>query len=298
MITSLSILLPTYNTPCVGIVKSLHEQALSMPFLSFEIVVLDDGSTDTSVIATNQEINNLSHCRFQQRGYNRGRAVTRNELSSLAKFEWLLFIDSDMSICSSDYLRRYVELDEADVTYGGYVVNGDKKKLRGNLRYRYEIQYEGNRSASKRKEHPYDDFHTSNFLVRRAIMSSFPLDERFVSYGYEDVIWGKTMKENGIKIRHIDNPVSFEIFEDNEDFLSKTNAGITTLFSFRGELGGYSRIISVSDRLERLRLAKPFARMFKIIQHPIKKCLVGNNPIVFLFSIYKVGMYLIKLSEK
>lgn len=292
MIDSLSILIPTYNYACVELVKALRKQASAITQLSFEIIVLDDGSTDCSTIEINKEIDKLSHCRYLQRGYNRGRAATRNELARDSKGEWLLFIDSDMVIRNEDYLRRYVEMDEADVTYGGYVINGDKRQLKGNLRYKYESQYEGNRNASKRMEHPYEDFHTSNFLVRRAIMTNYPLDERFVGYGYEDVIWGKSLKKAGIDIRHVDNPVSFEIFEGNTEFVQKTIEGVTTLARFSDELQGYSRILSISERLRKWHLVKPLAWVFGIVQEPIKNNLLGNKPRIFLFNIYKVGIYL------
>lgn len=297
MIDSLSILLPTYNTPCVELVKALHKQAIAIPQLSFEIIVLDDGSTDNSTIEINKKIDSLSHCRYLQRGYNKGRAVTRNELASTARYEWLLFIDSDMVVRKPDYLRSYVEMDEADVTYGGYVVNGDKIQLKGNLRFKYESQYEGNRNASKRSEHPYDDFHTSNFLVRRAIMNNIPLDERFVKYGYEDVIWGKALRNAGITINHVDNPLSFETFEENKDFLQKATEGVSTLAKFSKELKDYSRIISFAERLKKRHLTKLFVCVFKIVKEPIKNNLLGNKPSIFLFNIYKVGMYL-KFSEK
>jgi len=298
MIESLSILIPTYNYACVELVKALHKQASAIEGLSyFEIFVVDDGSTDKQSIKQNMEIRSIRHCRYRLRANNKGRASTRNELARDSKGEWLLFIDSDMVIRNGDYLRSYVEMSEADVTYGGYDINGDKALLKGNLRYKYESEYEGNRSASKRREHPYEDFHTSNFLVRRAIMTAYPLDERFVGYGYEDVIWGKTLKKAGINIRHIDNPVSFEIFERNIEFLLKTIEGVTTLVKFSDELRGYSRILSISERLRKWHLAKPFSRIFRIVEEPIKYNLIGNKPRIFLFNIYKVGIYLMFTEE-
>lgn len=298
MITSISILIPTYNYACVELVKALHKQAMAIEELTFwEIFVVDDGSTDIHSIKQNMEISNIRHCRYRPRANNKGRAATRNELVRDSKGEWLLFIDGDMVIRNDDYLRRYVEMDEADVTYGGYVINGDKRLLKGNLRYKYESRYEGNRNAGKRNEHPYDDFHTSNFLVRKSIITANPLDERFVSYGYEDVIWGKNLKKAGINIRHVDNPVSFEIFERNNEFLLKTIDGVLTLVDFSEELKGYSRIISTAEKLRKWHLAKPFSRIFKIAEKTITYKLVSNKPSIFLFNIYKVGLYLM-FSEK
>lgn len=297
MITSLSILLPTYNTPCEDLVRALHKQAIAIANFAFEIIVLDDGSTDSEVIETNKRIDSLSHCRYLIRGYNRGRAATRNELASYARCEWLLFIDSDMVVCNNNYLRQYLSIDKSDVVYGGYEINGDSAKLKNNLRYRYETSYSGNRDASQRNKHPYDDFHTSNFLVRREVMIANLLDERFVRYGYEDVIWGKTLKGKGIAINHIDNPLSFEIFETNTEFIEKTTVGMSTLAEFSNELRGYSRIIATADKLERWHLTKIAKWVFLFAKDKIKQRLTNNKPSIFLFNIYKIGMYLL-FSEK
>lgn len=297
MIENLSILLPAFNTPCVELVKALHKQALCIPKLSFEIIVLDDGSTDKKSIEINKGIDNLSHCRYLQRGYNRGRAATRNELASYARFDWLLFIDSDMVLRCDNYLKNYVGLENISVVYGGYTLRGDKEKLKGNLRFKYECIHGGNSDASKRNQHPYNDFHTSNYIVKRSIMTRYPLDERFVRYGYEDVMWGKTMNKKRIPILHVDNPLSFEIFEGNQDFVEKTTIGMATLAQFSTDLDGYSRILAAAGLLKRWHMVKSFAMVFAIFKEFIKSNLLGNNPSIFLFNIYKIGMYL-KFSEK
>lgn len=297
MIASISILLPAYNTPCVELVKALHKQAICIPNLSFEIIVLDDGSTDLTIIETNKEIDNLSHCRYLLRGYNRGRAATRNELASYARFDWLLFIDSDMVVRCDNYLRNYIKLEDVSVVYGGYTLKGDKEKLKGNLRYKYECVHGGNSDANERNQHPYNDFHTSNYLVKRNIMTRYPLDERFVRYGYEDVMWGKTMSSVGIQILHVDNPLSFEIFEENKDFVEKTTVGMATLAQFATDLEGYSRILAAAGLLRRWHMVKPFSMVFALFKEIVKSNLLGNNPSIFQFNIYKIGMYL-KFSEK
>lgn len=291
MIKSLSILIPTFNDDCVELVKELHAQATAIEGLDFEIIVADDGSTDKNVVSRNLEINNLRRCRYIASKVNQGRAAIRNRLVGRAQQEWLLFIDADMAVRSKEYLKTYADLDPTDVVYGGYVVNGDSRKLKGNLRYKYERQYGGNSDAAKRNEHPYNDFHTSNFIVRRSVMLVHPFDERIRRYGYEDVIWGNGLKKAGIKIRHIDNPLSFEKFEGNTSFLLKTLQGIVTLSEFREELKGNSNIITTWERLRRQHALGLFNAVFSVFENTIKNSLMGNNPSVFLFKIYKLGLF-------
>ena len=113
----------------------------------------------------------------------------------------------------------------------------------GNLRSLYEKAAESKHTPEERQLSPYRDFHTANFMIRRTLMLEHPFDERFKSYGYEDVLFGKAMEKASVPILHIDNPMSFEIFEENEHFVSKTEEGLRTLYEFRNELQGYSRLL-------------------------------------------------------
>ncbi len=291
----LSILIPCYNGRCESLVRALSAQAeeASSPF-AYEIIVADDGSTDKACIETNKAINALPHCIYIIRSANSGRAAIRNFLAQQAKHDWLLFIDCDMVVRSNDYLQTYINLLNGgiSVVYGGYVIRGSAALLGGNLRYRYESKYSGNSNAQQRNLQPYHDFHTSNFLVGRNIMLAHPLDERFRRYGYEDVLWGKTLKHHGIPISHIDNPLSFEKFETNSQFLAKTTEGMQTLADFRNELQGYSAVIAAANKLRRWHLSTAVRCGFCAVRKLLKTNLLSNKPSVLLFNIYKLGLYL------
>lgn len=289
--TNLSILIPTYNTVCVKLVAELQRQAAEAAVI-YEIIVADDGSTDTATVEANKAINTLPHSIYIIRCKNEGRSRIRNFLARQAKHDCLLFIDSDMVVRSSDYIHRYVQAAGTnDIVYGGYIINANPKEMSGNLRYRYEMAHRSNGSAAVRRQHPYADFHTSNFLVRRELFLRFPLDERFRRYGYEDVLWGKTIREQGVGIQHIDNALSFEIFEDNTTFIEKTEESLRTLHEFSSELRGYSSLLTMTDNISRLHLNRLFALLYPRLSAIIKRQLRGNNPRLLLFNIYKVLYY-------
>lgn len=73
-------------------------------------------------VKENLAINDLENCRYIEREKNEGRAVIRNFLAKEAKYEWLLFIDSNMNVINSQYLAKYQKEQECDVIYGGYQV--------------------------------------------------------------------------------------------------------------------------------------------------------------------------------
>lgn len=280
----LSILIPTFNDPCSTLVRNLHQQAEALG-MTYEILVADDGSTQEKVLEENRSINALPHCQLIERGVNAGRASIRNFLAQQARYAWLLFIDSDMVVCRNDYLRKYASCEETPIVDGGVVIGACKP---GNLRSLYEKAAESQHTPEERQLSPYRDFHTANFMIKRTLMLQQPFDERFKSYGYEDVLFGKAMEKASVPILHIDNPMSFEIFEDNEHFVSKTEEGLRTLYEFRNELQGYSRLL---DRIQTLPHTpiRWWHQLFGAIE---RRHLTSRRPSLWVFNLYKIGYFL------
>lgn len=290
---SLSILIPTYNTVCTNLVKKLQSQCEeeARHGLVYEIIVADDGSTDISTVNANKYIDDIPNCLYITRCENTGRAAIRNYLARQARHEWLLFIDSHMTVHNREYIARYVNMNTRGVIYGGYDVVGDEHSLRSNLRYIYEKNYKNNRNAQMREKDPYKDFHTSNFSVERRIMLAHPFDELFRLYGYEDVLWGKVLMQENIKITHTDNTLTFDKFETNSAFISKTEEAMHTLAMFTDRLRGYSRLISMADILEKYRMIDFMALSYHTLGRIIKHNLTGNKPRLFWFNIYRLTLY-------
>ena len=287
----LSILIPTYNDVCMPLATSLQRQAETLG-INYEIIVADDGSTHQDTILQNRSINSLPHCRYVERKENVGRAAIRNFLANEAIHPFLVFIDADMVVPDDDFLRRYAEHPCETVIDGGVVING-AASVRHTLRYRYEKNAEQAHLTAVRRQHPYQHFHTANFLVARAIMLAHPFDTRFRHYGYEDVFFGKQLQAHHIKIEHIDNPLSFENFEDNISFINKTEEGLRTLHLFQKELEGYSNMLYHIQRLRTSRLL-PVIRLWHQMFGAIERKLLTSRheTPLWLFSLYRVGYFL------
>ena len=285
---TISILIPTYNGTCTQLVSQLQQQAQALP-IDYEILVADDGSTDSAVVCANRAINQLPCCRYIERPTNQGRAAIRNFLAREAQYDWLLFIDSDMSVVHDDFIYKYVSHPEASVIYGGVSIGGDAEALRGNLRHRYEKASEPDHTLEKRQQQPYHDFHTANFCVSRQVMLSHPFDERIRCYGYEDVLFGKQLRHDRIAITHIDNPMGFCSFEQNPDFMAKTEEGLRTLHAFRSELRGYSRLLTLVDGIHLPVVLAVIRLLFRLFGPLVRRQLCGSRPSLRLFSLYKLG---------
>lgn len=289
-ISELSILIPTYNQECTRLVETLHQQARQIDGLLFEIIVAEDGSTDPVSLEANSPIDRLSGCRHIVRETNVGRAAIRNFLAHEARYRWLLFIDSRMRVGDGTFLRTYLAHPDHDIVYGGYWVE-ENASLNGNLRYLYERQFLLSHPASERQRHPYADFHTSNFMARCEILLSIPFDERFKHYGYEDVLYGKQLEENSVKILHVDNPVLFDKFEDNTQFLTKTEEALRTLYTFRTELSEHSRMLRLCDRLRRCYLLWVVRWAYRLRGNAWRKRCEGSSPRLRSFHLYRLGYF-------
>ncbi len=283
----ISILIPTYNSICVELVHSLQQQA-ELLAIDYEIIVADDGSTAQDCLQANRAIRQLPHCQFMEREQNAGRAAIRNFLAQQAQYEWLLLIDCDMVVCRKDFLMRYAEnAHRVQVIDGGVVIN---RATPDNLRARYEKAAEPLHTAERRQRTPYQHLHTANLLIRRDVLLQHPFDERFRRYGYEDVLLGRQLEEAHVEVLHIDNPLSFEVFESNEHFVSKTEEGLRTLHQFQQELRGYSNLLTVADKL---RPIAPLVRLWHAINKRWeRRLLTGSHPSLKIFSLYRLGYFM------
>lgn len=297
MITELSILLPSYNNPCIGLVKELQRQAELIPSLRYEIIVADDGSTDKNVIEANRTINLYKGCKLVECGVNRGRCIIRNFLAESAQHDWLLFLDSDMKVAVPSFINNYLHSDTSPVTCGGLISVNDNGKFSSNLRYRYEQSCKSRFSAEARSISPYKGFHTVNFLIQKRIMLSHPFRTELKGYGYEDVLFGKDLCHAKIEICHIDNPVCMDDFEANTSFLKKTEASCRTLWSLRKEMEGYSQMLKTTETVIKYKLSNIAASIFHYAKPILTRNLTGSNPSVFLYNLYRLG-YMVSLANE
>ncbi|MBU1063374.1 glycosyltransferase, partial [bacterium] len=103
-----SIIVPIYNRSdeIVDLIRSFNAQTFSR--VRFEVLLVDDGSTDNTAVVVDELIRSSS---FQIRFYRRdheGPGPARNYGMSQAEGEYFLFIDSDC-IADPEWLTRLAE---------------------------------------------------------------------------------------------------------------------------------------------------------------------------------------------
>lgn len=296
MIKELSILIPVYNDYAVPLVRALHSQAMRISELAYEIIVFDDGSTDSSVVERNKEIDSIPNCKYLIKKHHDCRASMRNDLCRQGQYEWHLMLDASLHIKKDDFLLQYLSCNVSvgEVACGGIMVDGGEnasRHFRENLRFKYETVQSRNRQLPQRKANPYKSFRTSNFFYHKSVLLRIPYDERIKRYGYEDVMLGKCFEKNKVRVEHIDNPVYYTFFETNKRYLNKVQEAMYTLSQFKSELEDYSPLLQTKKKLERFHLLG-FVKLFhKLFGSIILANLQSRRPCLSLFPLYKLGFF-------
>lgn len=287
----LSILIPTYNYDCTALVEALTSQ-IEADKITAEIIVANDCSTiplpDFSAISP--------YCRDIKPEHNLGRAAIRNFLAKNAKYDYLLFIDSDSLPYSDKYLSNFIaKVRENRILLGGRVYNTPSDEHH-TLLPKYG-QMERNVEDIENCRPP---FTSPNFLIPRKIFSTIGFNEELSGYGHEDTILGIELLRHGAKYYKIDNPVIHLQIEDNITFLSKTRNAVDVLYQLY-KSGKYPELESVSSllklfiKIKKLRLNGICSKIFKKKQLHIERKLDSRNPSMRLFALYKL-LYLCCIS--
>lgn len=107
-----SICIPTFNREKL-ILRAIRS-CLQQPGADFEVVVVDDGSTDETV----REIESLNapRIRLVRHQVNRGQSAARNLSVDVACGEWIVMLDSDDELLPNglDFIRQRILACEED----------------------------------------------------------------------------------------------------------------------------------------------------------------------------------------
>lgn len=117
---AVSIITPCYNssTYIVETIRSVKKQS----FLKWEMVIIDDLSTDNSLEVIHEEIKNDSRFKLVKLTQNSGAAKARNKGIELAVGRYIAFLDSD-DIWMPNYLETSLEFmkeNDYEFIYSSY----------------------------------------------------------------------------------------------------------------------------------------------------------------------------------
>ncbi len=183
---NVSVIVPAYNsgktlTVCL---KTLSKQ--TYPSEKYEVIIVDDGSTDNTSIILNslpesdlfKVINHSENC---------GLAAARNTGIKNAKGDILIFLDSDMEV-EEDFIEKHVSFHRKKSVIGvlGSIIPDIENPYDKYQRYLYESK----RGAAKfdiNKPIPFNAFIFNNTSIKKIAFEKVGLfDENIKMYGGED----------------------------------------------------------------------------------------------------------------
>jgi glycosyltransferase involved in cell wall biosynthesis len=132
--------MPIYNR--AGFLTTSITSVLGQTFTDFELLCVDDGSTDTSVNIIKDFAKKDSRVRLVELKQNEGRCVARNTGIELAVADWICFLDSD-DIFYPNHLETHHNLIQQYPKYNVFateqIISGKTKKY-GNPKLRKSFQ--------------------------------------------------------------------------------------------------------------------------------------------------------------
>ena len=259
---SVSIIIPVYNSECY--LRRCVNSLLCQDYEDFEIILIDDGSTDGS----GKICDDLSLC--DNRVYvihqnNRGVGASRNAGIRMAKADWLLFVDSD-DYCEKGYIKSFFshELNPKVLFIQGLKNVSENGANLGNIEFN-DMICEGEQMLKSIKDYfllnfgaPYCKLYSKRMIIENGI--SFP---ETYSYGEDSLFFFNYLRTiRGIRFLHQEK-YCYVRFEGNS--LSTKIHKPETILSF------------VSDSLKTLKCLDPDKRsilpyvmyLLKLVYHSL-----------------------------
>ena len=193
----ISIVIPTYNRLPIlqKCLIALENQRFNPDIISqYEIVLIDDGSTDKTLtwIAENQP--QLTHVKIFQQAHQ-GAAAARNLGIKKAEGDTIIFIDSDL-VVTENFLQAH----------SNALVRG-RKKIGSDRLFTYgAVINTCNFDNPTSESYKITDFSAAYFATGNVAISKYWLekagmfDTQFQLYGWEDLELGVRLKKFGLKL--------------------------------------------------------------------------------------------------
>jgi glycosyltransferase involved in cell wall biosynthesis len=183
-----SVIIPVFNR--ASLICSTLDSVLHQKFKDFEIIIIDDGSTDDIKNTLSSYMGNRSINYFYQS--NSGVSAARNKGASLSNADYLIFLDSD-DLVTQNWLLDYtniINIQNPDIIYCGI------NRMKDNILVEYTDP-----------TNPFKDGNSignvipGSFCIRKAFFEQIGRYDEKLAYGENT--------ELGFRIKHIKPTMSF-----------------------------------------------------------------------------------------
>jgi len=175
----ISVIIPTYNEGenLVKCLESLSRQKGE----DFEVIVVDDGSTDGSISKIKDRISNLRLKSLKiLKQSHKGAGAARNLGAKLAQGEILVFVDADMTF-DDEFLEKLIAPIEKGITKGTF----SKEEIVSNWENVWARCWNINEGWEPKRRHP-KNYPNHQPVFRAILKSEFDRVGGFTPGGYND----------------------------------------------------------------------------------------------------------------
>lgn len=241
-----SVIVPTFNRAPILERCLAHLRAQTLPADRFEVIVVDDGSSDATpeVLAAAGVIH--------EHQPNLGPAAARNRGLARARGDWVLFLNDDALLeprALEIHLEEHALRGPKDAVLGLFRMDPGFTPTDRPVGYcmdRSDLVFD---FARMRAGQPYghQHFYTCNVSLARNVLLEHRFDERFVRMGAEDIELGIRLHLAGTRVWYRPDCVALHAHRLDAE-------GLARMFQFRGKGGVHLHAV------ER-RLVPHYARM-------------------------------------
>lgn len=121
-----SIITPVFNR--ANLVGETIDSVLAQEFTNFELILIDDGSSDDSVLVIEEYVKKDPRIKCIQLAQNEGRCFARNEGLKSAKGSWICHLDSD-DMFYTNHLSHFYTAIQKNPEFKAFAVNQHLNKV-------------------------------------------------------------------------------------------------------------------------------------------------------------------------
>lgn len=205
---NISVIVPVYNKEKE--ITITIDSVLSQTFADFELILVDDGSTDLSKDIISSYADNRIFYKYKENG---GVSSAKNLGINVAKGEFITFLDAGDFWEKSFLEKMFNRIEDQDICYSGYKLyfsDGSSKEKKSKF---YSGQIIKDYLLGKVSPH------TNNWLIRRSFIeeNNLKFDERF-SLG-EDMLFFSNLLLFTEKITFVNEYLNYYV-QDHSGSLS------------------------------------------------------------------------------
>ncbi|MBP3692698.1 MAG: glycosyltransferase [Clostridia bacterium] len=200
----ISVIIPVYNSE--KYLESCINSVLNQTYFNLEIILVNDGSTDSSANICDAFAQKDSRIKVIHK-QNGGQADARNKALDIAQGEYIGFVDSDDTVAPEMYEKLYSAINEYDCTVamcGRYNVDETSKQLTAIFSCEYVRKWKNNEAIKRFLIWDGIDGSPCDKLFSRSVIANlrFPL-----GLICEDIPFVYNVLKNTKEIIHIGTPM-------------------------------------------------------------------------------------------